>query len=172
MAERLTTSDVACWVLKSRTAPQDIIAGWTPGRARSLTRCLRRSYRLGLMRPGQPCLLWLSGAQEPGVRAIGTLTGEPEVPEHADPSRPELAVTVSLYLLTEPVARSALLADPIFASAEVLRMPAGSNPSFLSHERWSILQEHLSPQDAAAVLAVSEGGLEPPFPVKGTSTSS
>ena len=39
---------------------------------------------------------------------------------------------VRLTRLAEPVDRAELLADPVARSAEVLRMPAGSNPSWLS----------------------------------------
>ena len=39
---------------------------------------------------------------------------------------------VRLVLLPDPVPRSDLLADPRMRDAEVLRMPAGSNPSWLS----------------------------------------
>ena len=36
---------------------------------------MRPSYRLGLMAAGQPVLLWLSGRRQPGVHAVGVLTG-------------------------------------------------------------------------------------------------
>jgi hypothetical protein len=157
MPDRLTTADVGCWVIKTRLPPDQILTGWHPGSTRSLTRCVRRSYRLELMRPGQPCLLWLSGRQDPGVRAIGTVTGEPDPPldtlrtgdlpvdRGQDP-----AVTVSLHLLHEPVERQLWLADPLLAGAEVLRMPAGSNPSYLSPERLSSLLDLISPHDLEA----------------------
>src|SRR3954447_18312762 len=120
---RLTEDDVACWVLKTTRPPAAIDAGWRPGTARSLTRCVRRSYRLDLMAAGQPCLLWLSGRDEPGVHALGELTGG------AEPGDDGWAVRLRLALLAEPVARADLLTDPVAREAEVLRMPAGSNPS-------------------------------------------
>ena len=48
---------------------------WRVGAAHELTRCVRRSYRLDLLRPGQPCLLWVSGRTAPGVHALGEVTG-------------------------------------------------------------------------------------------------
>ena len=72
---RLTPDDVACWVLKSTRPPAGIDPGWRPGATRSLTRCVRRSYRLDLLAAGQPCLLWVSGRTAPGVHALGTVTG-------------------------------------------------------------------------------------------------
>jgi hypothetical protein len=127
---RLTTGDVACWVLKSTRPPAAIDAGWRPGAARSLSRCVRRSYRLELMASGQPCLLWLSGRDRPGVHALGTVEGQVE----DDDGGP--LVPVRLTLLPEPVLRAELLGDPRMRDAEVLRMPAGSNPSWLSRAQF------------------------------------
>ncbi|HEX8508210.1 MAG TPA: hypothetical protein VF635_01750 [Propionibacteriaceae bacterium] len=144
---RLTTADVACWVIKSRIVAPRLVADWVPGGKVELARCLRRSYRVELMRRGDPCLLWVSGRDQPGVHAIGTLVGRATVEEVTDPSRAELKVTVGLTLLGEPVARSALLSDHVFADAEVLRMPAGSNPSYLSPPTFAALRDFLSPED-------------------------
>ena len=65
-----------------------------PGTARSLTRCVRRSYRLELMAAGQPCLLWLSGRDRArGARARHGRRGRsrrddgPAVAGPADPAR-------------------------------------------------------------------------------------
>jgi hypothetical protein len=139
---RLSAADVGCWVLKSTSPTADVVPGWQPGTARMLTRCVRRSYRLDLMVAGQPCLLWLSGRTAPGVHALGELTGG------AEPGDDGWAVPLRLTLLAEPVARADLLTDPVAREAEVLRMPAGSNPSWLS------------PAQFAAVLArAGEGRL-------------
>ena len=141
---RLTSDDVACWVLKTATAPTELLPGWAPGEERLLTRCLRPSYRLALMAAGQPCLLWLSGRDRPGVHAVGSLAGHPV-------DRPEgPAVPVRLSLLGDPVPRPELLADVRFAAAEVLRMPAGGNPSWLT-----------AGQFAAVLTRVSRSSLGP-----------
>jgi hypothetical protein len=50
-----------------------------------------------------------------------------------------------------PVARADLLADPAARDAEVLRMPAGSNPSWLSPEQYAAVLAHLPPHPAAAL---------------------
>ena len=128
---RLHGPDIACWLLKTSVPPDGLAPGWAPGQVRRLTRCVRRSYRLTLMAPGQPCLLWLSGQREPGVHAVGTLAG-PAAPDPVGGTgsdRP--AVEVLLRLLPDPVPRAELLTDPAFRGAEVIRMPAGSNPSYL-----------------------------------------
>ena len=112
-------------MLKTSRPPAGLDPYWTPATPRLTTRCVRRSYRLDLMAAGQPCLLWLSGRHDPGVHALGALTG----PVHDDDGP---VVPVRFVPLPEPVPRADLLADPRMADAEVLRMPAGSNPSWLS----------------------------------------
>lgn len=130
---RLQAGDVAGWLIKSSRAPAEIAPDWAPGEQRELTRCVRRSYRLELVAPGQPVVLWVSGRAAPGVHAVGTVTGPPREPLDAGPGdddRP--ALPVRLTRLDEPVDRADLLHDPRFRDAEVLRMPAGSNPSWLT----------------------------------------
>ena len=136
---RLTPDDVACWVVRTSRPPAELLPGWQPGTEGQLTRCLRRSYRLGLMAAGQPCLLWLSGRDRPGVHAMGTLAGPPG----RDADGP--VVPVRLTLLPEPVDRAELLADPVARGAEVLRMPAGSNPSWLSREQFAAVLDRVPP---------------------------
>ena len=125
---RLEPSDVAGWLLKSTRAPAEIDPGWVPGGERELSRCVRRSYRLELVSPGQPVLLWVSGRARPGVHALGTVSGPVRVGDGDDGP----VLPVRLTSLLDPVDRGELLADRDFRSAEVLRMPAGSNPSWLS----------------------------------------
>jgi hypothetical protein len=136
---RLTSADVACWVVKSTRPPAGLVAGWIPGTTQELTRCLRRSYRLDLMATGQPCLLWLSGRNRPGVHALGSLTGPPRDGGTGP------VVPVRLTLLAEPVDRADLLTDPVARHAEVLRMPAGSNPSWLSREQFDAVLARAAP---------------------------
>jgi hypothetical protein len=124
-------------VIKSNRPPDAVAPGWLPGTAVELDRCVRRSYRLELMAPGQACLLWVSGRQRPGVHALGELTSG-TVEEAGAP-----AVGVRLTRLPQPVDRAELLADPVVRDAEVLRMPAGSNPSWLSPAQYAALLGHL-----------------------------
>jgi hypothetical protein len=136
---RLERADVACWLLKTTRTPAEL----APGREAQLDRCLRRSYRLELVRPGDRCVLWRSGATAAGVCAVGVVAGEVGEADGGP------VVPVRLRLLPHPVPRADLLADPDFRDAEVLRMPAGSNPSWLSDRQ------------LAAVLARLGGGCTP-----------
>lgn len=145
---RLQVSDVAGWLLKSTRSPTEIAPDWAPGAERELTRCVRRSYRLDLVVPGQPVLLWVSGRALPGVHAIGTVSGpvrERGADDGADDGGPVLPVR--LTRLPDPVERSELLADPHFRSAEVLRMPAGSNPSWLSSAQFAAVLARAGERD-------------------------
>jgi hypothetical protein len=136
---RLGAGDVACWVLKTSRPPSQLVPGWAPGTARSLIRCVRSSYRLTLMSPGQPCLLWLSGRHSPGVHALGSLDAAVGTDDDGAP-----VIGVRLTLLPDPVARAELVADPRLQDAEVLRMPAGSNPSWLSARQFSAVLERVA----------------------------
>lgn len=131
----LLPADVACWVLKTSRPPDLVAPGWRPGTGRRVRRCLHPSYRLGLMVPGQRCLLWLSGRQDPGVHAIGVLATGP------DPD-----VDVVLHRLAEPLPRPELLTDPGFGPAEVIRMPFGSNPSYLRPAELTPILDRLDPE--------------------------
>ncbi|NAZ80847.1 hypothetical protein GTR02_03315 [Kineococcus sp. R8] len=149
---RLSTADVACWLLKSATLPPATPAGWAPGTTRRLRRCVRPSYRLSLMAPGQPCVLWLSGRVDPGVQAVGALTSSPVV-EVAG----EEAVEVELRRVRRGVPRADLVDDPAFRGAEVVRMAAGSNPSYLTHAQLGAVVELLG-EEAGALATVSAAG--------------
>jgi hypothetical protein len=54
-------------------------------------------------------------------------------------------VPVELTLLPDPLPRAELLADPVVRDAEVLRMPAGSNPSWLSADQFAAVLHRIAP---------------------------
>jgi hypothetical protein len=137
--------DLGCWMIKSRIPPSGIVLGWAPGEERVLTRCVRSSYRLGIMHPGQPCLLWLSGKERPGVHAVGSLLSEAELPDDDPDAGP--VVRVRFRLLHRPIPRQLLLSDQVLSAAEVIRMPAGRNPSYLSRPQLDTLRDLLHPTD-------------------------
>ncbi len=136
---RLAAADIACWVFKSAVHPADLAPGWRPGAGRAMTRCVRPSYRIDLMASGQPCLLWVSGRVDPGVHALGSLTAPPEEGDDGP------VVPVELTLLPDPLPRAELLADPVIRDAEVLRVPAGSNPSWLSADQFAAVLHRIAP---------------------------
>lgn len=134
---RLSERDVACWLLKSTGWPAELPRH--PDAPVRVRRCLRPTYRLDLLRPGQPCVLWVSGRVDPGVAAVGWLTSP------ADGDGPDAGVHVELTVLPVVVPRRDLVADARFRTAEVVRMAAGSNPSYLDAAQFSAVLDHLGP---------------------------
>ena len=104
--------------------------------------CARPSYRVGLVRAGQPAVLWVSGAEgadpTPGVWMVGRTTGAVR-----DPDGPRPRVGLALRRLAEPVARAELRADPRTARMEVLRAPQMGNPSVLTPAELAALAERI-----------------------------
>jgi hypothetical protein len=141
---QLTPHDVAAWVLKTRTGLDDLADGWRTGDPTDLRRCVHPTYRLGLVRPGDRCLLWLSGRAAPGVHAVGVVT---EAPVDGDP---DPAVHVRLHRLAEPLPRAELVDDPVVGDAEVLRAPFGSNPSYLTPAQLQSVVDRLDAADLRA----------------------
>jgi hypothetical protein len=133
----LTSDSLGAWLLKASPSGGAVEEMARHDFADVATRCVRRSYRLDLVAAGQPVLLWVSGGDRrfpSGLHATGVTTGP--VVEHPDgPVMP-----VRLRRLTRIVPREALLADPVLGTAEVLRMPAGSNPSYLDRRQLAALR--------------------------------
>jgi len=143
--QRLSPGAVAGWLLKTALDPPVIVPGWAPGAPARLTRCLRASYRVSLLAAGQPCVLWRSGRAGPGVVAAGLVVGAADIGVDGSP-----VVEVMLHLLHEPVPRVELVADPAFATAEIVRMPAGSNPAPLTPGELQAVRTRLGPDDLRA----------------------
>ena len=102
------------------------------------------TYRVDEVLPGQAVLLWISGRdrQHPaGLYAQGHTTGLPQ------PSRdsPKLDLAVRLTGLDQPVLRTELLEHPRLSQFEVIKVPAGSNPSYLTRHQLDELKR-LYPQ--------------------------
>lgn len=154
MAE-LTASGVACWVLKANPNTYDLraalddkheIEGWT----------LHKTYRVDLMAPGKRCLLWLSGPRSSGVHAIGKIRESAEDDgqgggdywrDVAKQNRSSPVIAISVVAIVSPILRSELLKDPRFSEAEVIKMAAGSNPSYLTDGQLAAVLERLSAAD-------------------------
>ena len=127
---------------------------------------MRPSYRTGLVRAGQPLLLWVSGtdpALPAGILAHGLTTGPVQ-----DVGGEEPFVPVLLRATDPPVGRRQVLAHPVLAGLEVLRMPAGSNPSFLDVEQYAALCEAFpqvtAPLEPARARCTSIQPATPPTP--------
>jgi len=109
------------------------------------TRCVRKTYRVDLVAVGQPVLLWISGQDRDhpaGIYAQGHTTGAVDTgPANGSADAGALTMFVSLEALRTPVLRRDLLLHPVLSRIEVVRMPAGSNPSFLSKTELAELRQ-------------------------------
>ncbi len=134
---RVTAGSLGAWLLKGDPAHDEVGALLRTGFADLTTRCVRPSYRTALLAAGQPLLYWVSG-RDPrhpaGLHGRGQVTG----PVREDPDLGPV-VPVALRPVGPPVLRAELLAHPLLADLEVLRMPAGSNPSYVTTEQLAAL---------------------------------
>lgn len=139
---------LGAWLIKANGDRSDIAA--RAARREPVEQwCVQPSYRTALMAAGQRVVFWVSGRTSPGVWAFGELTGAPvRDPEGPDP---KLRVPLRLHWLEEAdrVPRPTLLADPRLDRLEVLRMPQGSNPSFVTPQELAAIEHHAGhPQPA------------------------
>ena len=128
---RLTVADVGAWLFTCNPREfGELDAASLDGF------CAHPSYRVGLVRAGQPAVLWVSGpdraAVEPGIWMVGRTTG-------AVGEGPRPRVGLALDALAEPVARADLRADPRTARMEVLRAPQMGNPSVLTPAEFAVI---------------------------------
>jgi hypothetical protein len=131
------------WDLPAYLAAGNIVESWS----------LVDSYRLELLAPGQPCVLWMTGATgsrpTPGLWAMGELTGEPELGDadgldgdghdghdgddgfwlsDGERDRPRPRIAVRLDFFDPPIPRAVFTDDPRLARAEIFRAPRAGNP--------------------------------------------
>lgn len=115
---------------------------------------LAPTYRAGLLKIGQPCVLWVTRGDSrvpSGVWAVGEIDGE-VFEDVGDPDdelwRDQAAqrqlrprVPIRLDVLEEPVLREEIMGDPRLSSIEILRVPRIGNPASLSPEEWLAMQD-------------------------------
>jgi hypothetical protein len=141
---RVRVEDLGAWLIKGNADRADLIGRFArdPVVARW---CVQPSYRLDLMRAGQPVLFWASGSRRRdvayGIWGRGRLAGPPEQDPGGGWSLPlDLRIAGPAGWL----ARTTLRADPRLADLEVLRQPQAANPSFADAAQYAAIREHLS----------------------------
>ena len=130
----LTTATLGAWLLKASGAAASTGTHVRTGFADASTWCVQPTYRTELVEAGQPVLLWVSGSEREhpaGIYARGRTTG---------PAQAGL-MPIALTPVLHPLLRSELVGHPGLATMEVLRVPAGSNPSFVTPEQLRVLAE-------------------------------
>ena len=140
----ITDHSLGAWLVKASPASLPVEEQLQTGFAGITSRCVRPTYRADLVRKGQPVLLWVSGndpRHPAGIYACGRTTGP------VDAAAPTPEMPVRLRAIEPVIHREEIKAHPTLAGIEVLRMPAGSNPSYLDAEQYDALL-HAFPQVA------------------------
>ena len=134
----VTRETLGAWLIKGAGGSPSTVELVRTGFSSAATRCVRPSYRTDLVESGQPVLFWISGDHPDhpaGIYAQGRVTGQ------AVPGDGSLVVPLRLERVDPPVLRSELRLHPQLSGLEVLRMPAGSNPSYLTRAQLDALRE-------------------------------
>ena len=130
----VSADTLGAWLIKANPKSSPVDEFVRTGFATVTTRCLQPTYRADEVAAGQAVLFWISGddKQHPaGLYAQGHTTGAAErAPEGA-----KLDMPVRLTHLEPAILRSELLEHPRLSQLEVLKVPAGSNPSFVTREQ-------------------------------------
>jgi hypothetical protein len=141
---RLQITDIGAWLFRCNAKnlaldPQKILS--------IESRCAVRNYRLDLIRPGHPVVLWRTGPTRatppPGVWVLGYATGDirdDPGEDRAGPRRAQVLLT-NLSTLATLLPRADISNHPGTASMEVLRRPFGPNPSYLTPAEQIALQQ-------------------------------
>ena len=140
----ITERSLGAWLVKASPASLPIEEHARTGFTDITSRCVRATYRTELVRAGQPVLLWVSGndlRHPAGIYAAGHTTGS------VDGEAPSPEMPVRLRAVRPAVLRKEILDHPLLSGIEVIRMPAGSNPSYLDAEQYDALL-HAFPQVA------------------------
>ena len=143
VARSLSLDTLGAWLVKASGSLPSTTHHVRTGFAEVESWCVRATYRTDLVAPGQRVLLWVSGnaPQQPaGIYAHGRTTGVAR----------NRVMPVELTPLSQPLLRSELVGHRDLSSMEVLRMPAGSNPSYVTPEQLRMLAE-LDPELAPLV---------------------
>ena len=128
----LTLETLGAWLLKATGATPSTRAHVQARFTGVDTWCVQPTYRTELVEADQPVLLWVSGKAPhlpAGIYAHGRTTGVAA----------DGVVPLALSSLSAPLLRSELVGRPELERMEVLRMPAGSNPSYVTPEQLQVL---------------------------------
>lgn len=134
MARKLDTVAVGCWVVKANPAVSDWVAqieadGACRGRRRATTWTVRDSYRADRMAAGDLVALWVTGNRQPGIHEVGRLTSAAAPPTASGQQR---LISYDAVAFADPVPRAELVADPVLAGCEQLRIPLVGTPTYFT----------------------------------------
>lgn len=148
---QLDRQAIAGWLLKANPAIYDVEAALQDRVPFSSWR-LAPSYRLELIAPSDPVVLWLTGPDR-GVIAAGVVTDVPVTSrggteywvdaEEKAKIRPYLPVRMTPI---PKIREEELTSSASFQQAEVIRVRQMGNPSFLTHDELAIVKDLMGPR--------------------------
>lgn len=142
---------VGAWMLKARPDIWDIGSAIEQRLDLDWWR-LADTYRADLVDVGHPCALWITRGDNrvpSGIWALGQVTGEVHV-DSGDPDDPlwvdrvaqkqlRPRVPVHLRVLSQPLTREQIAADPRLSGLEILRVPRIGNPAAIRPDEWETI---------------------------------
>lgn len=153
----VTRAGLGAWVLKCNPDVWDVVAFREDGGEWINVWSVGKTYRNSLMLPGDLVVFWVSGARpkdiQPGIWGVGRVISRvrPDVDTEAGywrdldaMRRSQWSLVVDIPLWEVPRPREELKVDPVLSTIEVLEMPRGSNPSYLTPEQWCALEPLLN----------------------------
>lgn len=140
---------VAAWLFKAKPEVWDVIGAIEailadPAAPRIESWEMAASYRVDLVRPGHPCVLWVTGgrhAKTTGVWGVGEVTTPPWFDTQSEEGRPRFEVGLELEHVAEPIRLIELATDERFARAEIIRAPRVSSPVALTAAEFGAIEE-------------------------------
>lgn len=138
------------WIFQANPDRYDIMAALQDGQTVTEWSI---SQHVDDLAPGDRAVLWVSGRHNPGVYAVGRVTGEPFTAVIDDPhwQRIEDRTTPMLryplefdtVLIGNPVHRAELVEDPRFAESRIVKQPFAGNPLLLTESEWDAIADRL-----------------------------
>jgi len=154
VAYAVSRSNLGAWLLKCNPALWDLSAFLRSGEPIT-SWAVQRNYRAAMMAPGDRVLFWVSGDGRGGLARGIWGSGHVIAPAedwvdaergfwHDDQSRRavQARIQVDIPLFDEPVTAADLRARGV-VDLEVLRMPQGANPSWVSVDQLAAVNELL-----------------------------
>jgi hypothetical protein len=144
-ARQIDADSLGAWLIKGNADRADLVTRFA-SEPRVNRWCVQPSYRLDLMRAGQPVLFWASGSRRRdvayGIWGLGRLAGPP------GRDAPDGGWSVPLDLVIAPpprrLPRELLRADSELTGLEVFRQPQAANPSFVTVRQFAAIERLLA----------------------------